>query len=104
MTAMRLILACGCAVLVVGCAARLSSAPQSLVFLTRGECVNADRMRANLDAALRSLDQPTDYPLIDANTLPESDPRGGYGTPTVLVKGTDLFGMSEPPTPHPPPT
>ena len=33
-----------------------------------------------------------------------TDARGGYGTPTVLVDGRDLFGMPEPVVPHDPPT
>lgn len=75
-----------------------------IVFLTRAGCVNTDTMRASLDQALARLEWPTDYRLIDADTLPPSDPRGGYGTPTVLYAGRDLFGMPQPPTPHPSPT
>ena len=98
MTTTRLALACGCAVLLAGCAARPAAA---LVFLTRDGCVNTTTMRANLIEALRSLGQPAEYTVIDADTLPDSDPRGGYGTPTVLVGGADLFGMPEPSMPHP---
>jgi hypothetical protein len=61
-------------------------------------------MRARLDGALRTLGRSTVYPLIDVDTLPETDPRGGCGTPTVLVGDRDLFGMPEPATPHPPAT
>ena len=105
MTTLRSMLACGCVVLLVGCTTRSSpTVAPSLVFLTRAGCVNTERMRGNLDEALRSVGHPTDYPLIDVDTLPESDPRGAYGTPTVLVKGADLFGMPVPPVPHPPPT
>ena len=75
-----------------------------IVFLTRAGCVNTDTMRVNLEQALARLEWPTDYRLIDADTLPPSDPRGGYGTPTVLYEGRDLFGMPEPPAPHPSPT
>ena len=41
---------------------------------------------------------------MDADTLKPSDPRGGYGTPTVLYDGRDLFDMPEPSVPHPAPT
>ena len=75
-----------------------------LVFLTRQGCVNTVTMRNNLDDALKALGLPTEYQFIDADTLAPSDRRGGYGTPTVLYEGRDLFGMSEPPIPHPPPT
>ena len=97
-------LVCGCAALMVGCMARSAPTASPLVFLTRDGCVNTDLMRANLDKALASLGRPPAYALIDADTLPSSDPRAGYGTPTVLVNGVDLFGMPEPPTPHPPAT
>jgi hypothetical protein len=39
--------------------------------------------------------------VVDLGTLPDTDARGGYGTPTVLHKNRDLFGMPEPPIPHP---
>lgn len=79
-------------------------AMKNLVFLTRSGCVNTVTMRANLDEALKALALPNDYQFIDADTLKESDPRGGYGTPTVLYAGRDLFGMDEPGVPHPAPT
>ena len=75
-----------------------------LVFLTRDGCVNTTTMRARLDTALSSLGLPTDYQFIDAGALPTMDARAGYGTPTVLYRGRDLFGLAEPPVPPPPPT
>lgn len=75
-----------------------------LVFLTRDGCVNTVTMRANLDEALQGLGMPSTYQFIDADTLQPSDPRGGYGTPTVLYENRDLFGMDEPAVPHPAPT
>lgn len=75
-----------------------------IVFLTRDGCVNTVTMRANLDNALKSLGRSTEYAVIDAGVLPESDPRSGYGTPTVLVGNADMFGMPEPPVPAPPAT
>lgn len=77
---------------------------QHLVFLTRDGCANTVTMRANLDEALTALGLPAGYRFIDAHTLQPSDPRGGYGTPTVLYEGRDLFGMDEPAAPHPAPT
>jgi hypothetical protein len=77
---------------------------KNLVFLTRSGCVNTVTMRANLDDALKTLALPNDYQFIDADTLKETDPRGGYGTPTVLYAGRDLFEMDEPGVPHPAPT
>ena len=67
-----------------------------LEFLTRDGCVTTDRMRTNLEAALRILDRPIDYAVTDADSLNAADTKRGYGTPTVLVGGRDLFGMPEP--------
>lgn len=67
-----------------------------LVFLTRDGCVNTARMRTELDAALKTLALPTNYLVIDIDKLNPSDSRRGYGTPTVLYKGRDLFGMTAP--------
>jgi hypothetical protein len=76
--------------------------PQTdFVFLTRDGCVNTTTMRANFDRALRSLGLATTYEVIDLGTSAVTDPRGGYGTPTVLYRNRDLFGMAEPPPPHP---
>ena len=77
---------------------------KNLVFLTRQGCVNTTTMRENLEDALKAMALPNDYQFIDADSLTGSDPRRGYGTPTVLYEGRDLFGMSEPPVPTPPPT
>ena len=82
----------------------LSPSVKNLVFLTCQGCVNTATMRENLDEALKTLRLPTDYAFIDADTLKESDPRRGYGTPTVLYEGRDLFDMSEPLLPNPSPT
>jgi len=74
------------------------------VFLTRQGCVNTVTMRESFDDALKAVGLPLQYQFIDADTLAPSDPRAGYGTPTVLYDGRDLFDMPEPPVPHPPPT
>lgn len=82
----------------------VSASVEQLVFLTRQGCVNTTTMRANFDDALDRLGLSHQYQFVDADTLKPSDPRGGYGTPTVLYDGRDLFDMPEPPVPHPPPT
>jgi len=94
----------GCSVKSENNAAAGNPSMKNLVFLTRSGCVNTATMRANLDDALKALALPNDYQFIDADTLTESDPRGGYGTPTVLYAGRDLFGMDEPAVPHAAPT
>jgi hypothetical protein len=72
---------------------------RNLVFLTRDGCVNTARMRSSLDEALKALALPTNYALINVDRLESSDRRRGYGTPTVLYNGHDLFGMAAPPAP-----
>lgn len=58
-------------------------------------CPNTPELAGRLEEALRiaRLDLPVEH--IDLTTLPDSDPRRGYGAPTVLVGGRDLLG-------HPP--
>ena len=75
-----------------------------LVFLTRDGCVNTPDMLNNLDAALRSLGLALDYPTVNLASLPATDPRVGYPTPTVLVRNRDIFGMPEPTPPFPEPS
>jgi len=70
-----------------------------LVFLTRDGCVNTPDMVVNLDDALTTLGLPKDYQFIDIGTLPKTDTRTGYPTPTVLYRGKDLFGMPKPTPP-----
>ena len=69
---------------------------RDLVFLTRDGCANTATMRSRLDEALRALALTTDYAFIDVDKLESSDRRRGYGTPTVLYKDRDLFGMAPP--------
>lgn len=75
-----------------------------LVLLTRDGCPNTDVMRQRLEAALQSLGWTTTLRMIDIGHLPDSDPRGGYGTPTILSDGEDLFGLPRPSLPYAPPT
>ena len=75
-----------------------------ITFLTRDDCAHTVTMRRNLDEALALLGARTDYQVLDLSTLPETDVRGGYPTPTVLYDNRDLFGMPEPKPPIPEPT
>src|SRR5262245_272934 len=67
-----------------------------LVLLTWRGCVNGAQFQTALDRALKSLGLPTDYTIIDVDKLQPFDPRRGYGSPTVLFNGRDLFGMIGP--------
>ena len=66
--------------------------------------MNSSKMLANLETALRALNWPADYQLVDQGTLPSTDARTGYPTPTLLYANHDLFGMPEPERPFPEPT
>jgi hypothetical protein len=63
-----------------------------IVFLGRAGCVNSPVMKDRLLAAVGSLGFETELEIIDVGGLSADDPRIGYGTPTVLVDGRDLFG------------
>jgi hypothetical protein len=67
-----------------------------LVLLTREGCLNTDRMRKNLDQALLAMGLPPQYVLVDLTDAGPGDPRAGFGTPTVLHRGRDVFGMPAP--------
>lgn len=86
-----------------GCRHRQGGEPD-LVLLTRDGCVNTPTLRQHLDEALRALGHAGGYRVIDVDRLPATDPRGGYGTPTILYRGRDLFGLPMPGASHPPPT
>jgi hypothetical protein len=87
-----------------GEAKRPTSVKADLVFLTRDGCVNTPDMVVNLDDALKALGLPSDYTYLNIGTLPKTDARTGYPTPTVLYKGKDLFGMPKPTPPFPEPS
>ena len=73
-------------------------------FLTRSGCVQTKLMRVRTEAAIKELGLSNPYTVTDLDTLPESDVRRAYPTPTVLLGGVDLFGMDEPKPPFPEPT
>jgi len=91
-------------VLLIGGCACAPVTSTDLEFLTRGGCVNTPAMRANLDAALRSMARPIAYRVVDLDTIDKADPRNGYPTPTLLVGGHDLLGLPVPVPPLPEPT
>lgn len=72
-----------------------------IVFLTRSNCINTPVMQERLLAAIGTLDFETSLKTVDIGTIPADDFRTGYGTPTILAAGEDLFG-SPSPQPAPP--
>ena len=78
-------------------------ATAQLVFLSREGCETTPSLRRNLDTALKALDLPLDYQVVDFASLPATDARRAYPTPTVLYANRDLFGFPEPTPPFPAP-
>ena len=68
----------------------------AIEFLGTRSCANSPVMEGNLKAALVMKGMEEVYIVIDVKQLPESDYRRGYGTPTVLVSGMDIFGAPRP--------
>lgn len=107
---------CLMALLVAGCSrapvdppeSDANGSPLAIVFLTRDGCVSTPVMQAHLDVAMTSLDatlvETVSYEVVDQGRLPDDDARRGYPTPTILLNGKDLFGMSEPRRPYPAPS
>ncbi len=60
-------------------------------------CPNTPPFKESLDQAARQIH--TTYTLIDLTKLPENDIRRGYGSPTILLDGHDLFDMPVPQSP-----
>ena len=80
--------------------------PESIhvVFLTREGCANTPVLLANLKSVAESFGPPVDYVLVNQGTLPPTDVRIGYATPTILYGNRDLFGLPKPAAPFPAPT
>ena len=76
----------------------------TLVLLTRGDCVATETMRARLDDAVRAMGSTFEYQVLDLDAVPESDPRRGYPTPTLLYGNRDVFDLPVPQPPFPEPT
>ncbi len=68
----------------------------------REGCPNTPRMWASLRQALRDLKWSIPIVRLDIPDLSRRrDLRAGYGSPTILVDGADLFGASLPATFYP---
>jgi predicted thioredoxin/glutaredoxin len=69
---------------------------KGIEFLGRSDCIHSPKMEKNLVSALENSGLEKKYKYIDLASLPAEDYRRGYGTPTVLINGEDLYGMSKP--------
>jgi hypothetical protein len=61
-------------------------------------------MLENLKDAIASGKLKAQFTLIHQETLPADDPRNGYPTPTILMNGRDIFGLTVPQEPFPEPS
>ncbi|MGD9791213.1 MAG: hypothetical protein AB7Q00_09235 [Phycisphaerales bacterium] len=97
-----LVALCGVGLLssvLIGCAAQrgaAASGPVKVELLGFPGCPNTPAMRAHLREALAD---PAAFDDVNQEKLPESDPRRGWPTPTILVNGRDLFGLPTPSSP-----
>jgi hypothetical protein len=56
-------------------------------------CPLTPPVRRDVAQAVASLGKQAQFEQVNLSTLPPTDPRRGYGSPTVLVDGRDLFGL-----------
>lgn len=68
-----------------------------IVLLYFDGCPNTDRFRQSLLAAAEQTHQRVQS--VDIGSLPATDLRRGYGSPTALIGGYDLFGAPAPDSP-----
>ena len=76
----------------------------SIVFLTREGCTNTPLLENNLKIAISELSSGIQYQVLDQANLSAEDSRAGYPTPTILLRGHDLFGLPQPTPPFPAPS
>jgi hypothetical protein len=62
-------------------------------------CPNTDAFRANVERVVRTSGGAYTLRIIDLEALAGDDIRRGYGSPTLLHEGADVFGMAVPSTP-----
>lgn len=70
--------------------------PPKIELLMFDGCPNSPKMKANLQVAMKSLHLTQKIKVVDILKLPAGDVRKGYGAPTVLLGGKDLFGRPTP--------
>ena len=98
------------AVLLAGCLRACCTAPQptaeqthnavaplTIELLAFPSCHNLAAMRMSLHDALETIGARWAVHEVNQEALPETDPRRGWPSPTILVNGQDLFGMAPSP-------
>ena len=74
-----------------------TNATQSIEFLYFDGCPNTPQLREYLEAALEQ--SAGSFAAIDLTQLADNDLRRGYGSPTILINGRDLFEAPIPSSP-----
>jgi hypothetical protein len=73
-----------------------------LQFLSMSNCPNVSPLWESLQDALKELQYTQTIEQLDINALSENqDKRAGFGSPTILVNGKDLFDSPFPDTFNP---
>lgn len=69
----------------------------TIEFVSFAGCPHAPILRQRLDEALQELGVTVTPVAIDLEYLCQAeDRRSGFGSPTILVDGLDLFGLESP--------
>lgn len=84
--------------LVTGCSttqqAMYTHTTHTIEFLSFEGCPNTPKLRESLNDALTQSNGS--FIEVDLNQLNDDDIRRGYGSPTILVDGHDLFDLPTP--------
>jgi hypothetical protein len=59
-------------------------------------CPNTILVRREAERAVAALGASWRLDVIDLESLPESDLRRGYGSPSILLRGREIFGDPAP--------
>jgi hypothetical protein len=71
-------------------------------FLQMHGCPNISEMWQSLQSAINDLKLHPQINILDLDELSDQqDTRAGFGSPSILVNGNDLFGAALPSTYHP---
>ena len=77
-------------------------APLNITFLSFKGCPNTPALFESLQEAVNTLDTKSVIePLYIYELAERNDLRAGYGSPTILVNGEDLFGAPMPQSSEP---
>lgn len=78
---------------------RIGDSMTTITLLGFDGCPLTPLMKSRLETALSKLDETVELVEVDQDKLDPSDLRRGYPAPTVIVHGSDLYGMAPPTAP-----